>query len=110
MPAAADEETTNRFILENIIFDGGTTAAASAGNAAVAAYDPEETPSQYARTPVAYDQAVVQDTFMRDQVGLDLDGFPLDHEFPEDYAASRKRMSWTSTGAFVRDRGRQTSH
>ncbi|KAI5007875.1 hypothetical protein ZWY2020_008923 [Hordeum vulgare] len=22
---------------------------------------------------------------MRDQVGLDLDGFPLDHEFPEDY-------------------------
>uniref|UniRef100_M0X8N7 Uncharacterized protein n=1 Tax=Hordeum vulgare subsp. vulgare TaxID=112509 RepID=M0X8N7_HORVV len=22
---------------------------------------------------------------MRDQVGLDVDGFPLDHEFPEDY-------------------------
>ncbi|KAF7060123.1 hypothetical protein CFC21_066939 [Triticum aestivum] len=22
---------------------------------------------------------------MQDQVGLDLDGFPLDHEFPEDY-------------------------
>ncbi|XBI13126.1 hypothetical protein VPH35_139901 [Triticum aestivum] len=22
---------------------------------------------------------------MRDQVGIDLDGFPLDHEFPEDY-------------------------
>ncbi|KAI4990911.1 hypothetical protein ZWY2020_039282 [Hordeum vulgare] len=22
---------------------------------------------------------------MRNQVGLDLDGFPLDHEFPEDY-------------------------
>ncbi|KAE8801345.1 Lectin-domain containing receptor kinase A4.3 [Hordeum vulgare] len=22
---------------------------------------------------------------MRDQVGLDLDGFPLDHEFPDDY-------------------------
>ncbi|XBH93821.1 hypothetical protein VPH35_084684 [Triticum aestivum] len=22
---------------------------------------------------------------MRDQVGIDLDGFPLDHEFPDDY-------------------------
>ncbi|KAF7101160.1 hypothetical protein CFC21_102555 [Triticum aestivum] len=22
---------------------------------------------------------------MQDQIGLDLDGFPLDHEFPEDY-------------------------
>ncbi|KAE8800003.1 Phospholipid-transporting ATPase 1 [Hordeum vulgare] len=26
-----------------------------------------------------------QAAFMRDQVGLDLDDFPLDHEFPEDY-------------------------
>ena len=27
----------------------------------------------------------MHDAFMQDQVGLDLDGFPLDHEFPEDY-------------------------
>ncbi|KAE8806994.1 Lectin-domain containing receptor kinase A4.3 [Hordeum vulgare] len=26
-----------------------------------------------------------QAAFMRDQVGMDVDGFPLDHEFPEDY-------------------------
>ena len=27
----------------------------------------------------------MQDTFMQDQASLDLDGFLLDHEFPEDY-------------------------
>ncbi|KAM3329464.1 hypothetical protein ACQJBY_026491 [Aegilops geniculata] len=27
----------------------------------------------------------MHDAFMQDQIGLDLDGFPLDHEFPEDY-------------------------
>ncbi|XBH74997.1 hypothetical protein VPH35_101836 [Triticum aestivum] len=27
----------------------------------------------------------MHDAFMQDQVGLDLDGFPLDHEFLEDY-------------------------
>ncbi|XBI62224.1 hypothetical protein VPH35_042881 [Triticum aestivum] len=27
----------------------------------------------------------MQDAYMQDQVGLDLDGFPLDHEFSEDY-------------------------
>ena len=32
-----------------------------------------------------FDQAGMHDAFMQDQVGLDLDGFPLDHEFPEDY-------------------------
>ncbi|KAF7035074.1 hypothetical protein CFC21_046004 [Triticum aestivum] len=75
--------------MENIIFDGGATVAVSAGGAAAAAYDPEETQSQDDRTPfmlAAYDQATMQDAFMQDQVGLDLDGFPLDHEFLENYS------------------------
>ncbi|XBJ01339.1 hypothetical protein VPH35_021005 [Triticum aestivum] len=27
---------------------------------------------------------------MRDQVGVDLDGFPLDHEFPDDYGLEKE--------------------
>ena len=61
-----------------MIFEGGAQAAG---------FDPDETQSQDGRgtfTPSAgynEDQAAV----MHDQVGLDLDGFPLDHEFSEDY-------------------------
>ncbi|KAE8766872.1 Eyes absent-like protein 4 [Hordeum vulgare] len=72
MPAADDED-----YMQNLIFKGG---------ASVARYDPDETQSQDDRgafTPSTFDQD--QATFMRDQVGMDLDGFPLDHEFPEDY-------------------------
>ena len=84
MPAADNDETTNCF-MESIIFEGGTAAASGA---AAASYDPEKTQSQVGRglfTPTTYDQAGMRDAFMQDQVGLDLDGFPLDHEFPEDY-------------------------
>nr|XP_020182924.1 uncharacterized protein LOC109768584 [Aegilops tauschii subsp. strangulata] len=73
MPSAVDED-----YMQNLIFEGGAPGAG---------YDPDETQSQDDRgafTPVAgYDPD--QATFMRDQVGIDLDGFPLDHEFPEDY-------------------------
>ncbi|XBI40353.1 hypothetical protein VPH35_124950 [Triticum aestivum] len=73
MPSAVDED-----YMQNLIFEGGVPAAG---------YDPDETQSQDGRgafTPAAGyhpDQAA----FMRDQVGIDLDGFPLDHEFPGDY-------------------------
>ncbi|XP_037474357.1 uncharacterized protein LOC119350806 [Triticum dicoccoides] len=73
MPAAGDED-----YMQNLIFEGGASAAG---------YDPDETQSQDGRgafTPAAgYDHN--QAAFMRDQVGMDLDGFPLDHEFPDDY-------------------------
>ncbi|KAE8773863.1 Phospholipid-transporting ATPase 1 [Hordeum vulgare] len=55
---------------------------------AAAGYDPEETQSQDDRgsfMPSTYDQAGMHATFMQDQVGLDLDGFPLDDVFPDDY-------------------------
>ena len=61
-------------------------AVDAAGGADGAGYDPEETQSQDGQgpfTPSTFDQDQV--AFMHDQVGLDLDGFPLDHEFPEDY-------------------------
>ncbi|KAE8799750.1 Eyes absent-like protein 4 [Hordeum vulgare] len=72
MPAAGDED-----YMENLIFEDDTPAAG---------YDPDETQSQDGRgafTLSTFDQD--QAAFMRDQVGVDLDGFPLDHEFLEDY-------------------------
>ncbi|XP_020194007.1 uncharacterized protein [Aegilops tauschii subsp. strangulata] len=73
MPAAGEED-----YMQNLIFEGGAPAAG---------YDPDETQSQDSQgafTPTAgYDPD--QAAFMRDQVGMDLDGFPLDHEFPDDY-------------------------
>ncbi|KAE8807839.1 DNA repair protein rhp54 [Hordeum vulgare] len=66
MPAADD-------YMQNMIFEDGAQAAG---------FDPDETQSQDGR---GYNEDQV--AFMRDQVGvgLDLDNFPLDHEFPEDY-------------------------
>ncbi|SPT17049.1 unnamed protein product [Triticum aestivum] len=73
MPSAVDED-----YMQNLIFEGGAPGAG---------YDPDETQSQDghgAFTPAAgYDPD--QAAFMRDQAGIDLDGFPLEHEFPEDY-------------------------
>ncbi|KAE8816850.1 DNA repair protein rhp54 [Hordeum vulgare] len=59
--------------MQNMIFEGGAQAAG---------FDPDETQSQDGR---GYNEN--QAAFMRDQVGisLDLDGLPLNHEFPEDY-------------------------
>ncbi|XBH56215.1 hypothetical protein VPH35_078109 [Triticum aestivum] len=73
MSSAVDED-----YMQNLIFEGGAPGAG---------YDPDETQSQDGRgafTPAAgYD--LDQAAFMRDQIGIDLDGFLLDHEFPEDY-------------------------
>ncbi|XP_044335663.1 uncharacterized protein [Triticum aestivum] len=73
MPAAGDED-----YMQNLIFEGGAPAAG---------YDPDETQSQDGQgaftLSAGYDPD--QAAFMRDQVGMDLDGFPLDHEFSEDY-------------------------
>ncbi|KAE8798712.1 hypothetical protein D1007_25889 [Hordeum vulgare] len=66
MPAAGDDD-----YMQNMIFEGGAQAAG---------FDPDETQSQDDR---GYNED--QATFMHDQVDLDLDGFLLDHEFPEDY-------------------------
>ncbi|KAE8818555.1 Eyes absent-like protein 4 [Hordeum vulgare] len=66
MSAAANDD-----YMQNMIFEGGAQAAG---------FDPDETQSQDGR---GYNED--QAAFMRYQVGLDLDGFPLDHEFPEDY-------------------------
>ncbi|XBH97872.1 hypothetical protein VPH35_127481 [Triticum aestivum] len=56
-------------------------------SADAAGYDPDKTQSQDGRgaftSAAGYD--LDQAAFMRDQVGIDLDGFPLDHEFPDDY-------------------------
>ncbi|KAE8787371.1 DNA repair protein rhp54 [Hordeum vulgare] len=67
MPAAADD-----YYMQNMIFEAGAQAVG---------FDPDETQSQDGR---GYNED--QAAFMRDQVGvgLDLDGFPLDHEFPHD--------------------------
>ncbi|XP_037480496.1 uncharacterized protein LOC119357757 [Triticum dicoccoides] len=78
MPASGDDD-----YMQNIIFEGGTPAD---GGATGAGYNTDETQSQDGRgvfTPSTFDQD--QATFMHDQTGLDLDGFPLDHEFSEDY-------------------------
>ncbi|XBI18323.1 hypothetical protein VPH35_060129 [Triticum aestivum] len=73
MPAAGNED-----YMQNLVFKGGAPAAG---------YDPNETQSQDGRgafTPAAgYDPD--QAAFMPDQVGIDLDGFPLDQEFSDDY-------------------------
>ncbi|KAE8805316.1 DNA repair protein rhp54 [Hordeum vulgare] len=73
MPAAVDDETTNCF-LENMIFEGAPTTGA---------YDSDETQSQDGRAPFTQATNDLHDAFMQDQVGLD--GFSLDHKFPEDY-------------------------
>ncbi|KAF7004564.1 hypothetical protein CFC21_019776 [Triticum aestivum] len=73
MSSAVDED-----YMQNLNFEGGAPGAG---------YYPDETQSQDGRgafTPAAgYDPD--QAAFMHDQVGIDLDGFPLDHEFPNDY-------------------------
>ncbi|XP_037479830.1 uncharacterized protein LOC119356945 [Triticum dicoccoides] len=73
MSSAVDED-----YMQNLNFEGGAPGAG---------YYPDETQSQDGRgafTPSAgYDPD--QAAFMHDQVGIDLDGFPLDHEFPNDY-------------------------
>ncbi|KAE8821298.1 Eyes absent-like protein 4 [Hordeum vulgare] len=63
-----------------MIFEGGVPAV---GGYSAAAYDPDETQSQDDRAPFTQATNDPHDTFMQDQAGLD--GFPLDHEFPEDY-------------------------
>ncbi|XBI50124.1 hypothetical protein VPH35_113578 [Triticum aestivum] len=78
MPSAVDE-----YFMQNLIFEGGAPGAG---------YDPDGTQSQdgrWAFTPAAgYDPD--QAAFMRDQVGVDLDGFPLDHEFQDDYGLEKE--------------------
>ncbi|XP_044962067.1 uncharacterized protein LOC123413183 [Hordeum vulgare subsp. vulgare] len=72
MPAASDKD-----YMHNLIFEGGAPAAG---------YDPDGTQSQDSRgafTSSTFDQD--QAAFMCDQVGMDLDDFPLDYEFPKDY-------------------------
>ncbi|XBH54249.1 hypothetical protein VPH35_076592 [Triticum aestivum] len=74
MPASDNDD-----YMQNIIFEGGATTAR-------AGYGPDKTQSQDGRglfRPSTFDQDQV--AFMHDQVALDLDGFPLDHEFLEDY-------------------------
>ncbi|KAE8811984.1 Lectin-domain containing receptor kinase A4.3 [Hordeum vulgare] len=83
MPMTVDDKMTNCF-MQSILIEGDTAAASGA---VAAGYDPKETQSQAGRetfTPLTYDQAGMQTAFMQDQVSLKLDGFPLDHEFPED--------------------------
>ncbi|KAE8802780.1 DNA repair protein rhp54 [Hordeum vulgare] len=83
--AAARWAHGHRIPGQSIIFEGD---AAVVGGAVAASYDPEETQSQDVQgsfTSSTYDQAGMHAAFMQDQVGLDLDGFPLDHMFSEDY-------------------------
>ncbi|KAE8811841.1 Cysteine-rich receptor-like protein kinase 10 [Hordeum vulgare] len=78
MPAAGDDD-----YMQNMIFEGGAQAAG---------FDPNKTQSQDGRgaftPPAGYNEDHA--AFMRDQVGLDLDDFPLDHEFPEDYGVEEE--------------------
>ncbi|KAE8777411.1 hypothetical protein D1007_49814 [Hordeum vulgare] len=84
---AVHNERANRF-MQRIIFEG---VAAAVGGASMAAssYDPKETQSEDAQggpfMSLTYDQAGMQPTFMQDQVGLDMDGFPPGHVFSDDY-------------------------
>ncbi|XBH60481.1 hypothetical protein VPH35_115079 [Triticum aestivum] len=73
MPSATDDEN-----MQNLIFEGGAPAAG---------YEPDETQSQDGRGEftLTADCDPDQAAFMRDLVSIDLDGFPLDHEFPDDY-------------------------
>ncbi|KAE8795508.1 DNA repair protein rhp54 [Hordeum vulgare] len=73
IPTTVDNDTTNHF-LENMILEGAPAAGA---------YDPNGTQSQDGRAPFTQATNDLHDAFMQDQVGLD--GFPLNHEFPEDY-------------------------
>lgn len=41
--------------------------------------------------------------FMRDQVSIDLDGFPLDHEFPEDYGQKEEDECDIEGGPLFKD-------
>ncbi|KAE8799460.1 DNA repair protein rhp54 [Hordeum vulgare] len=84
MPTVVDDNTTNRF-LENMILKGGASAA---GAYSATVYDPDETQSQDDRAPFTQATNDQHEAFMQDQVGLD--GFPLDHEFPEDYDLEEK--------------------
>ncbi|KAE8774579.1 DNA repair protein rhp54 [Hordeum vulgare] len=71
--------------MQSIIFKGD---AAGVGGVTATGYEPEETQSQDCQgsfTSLTYDQAGMQDTFMQGQVGLDLDGFLVDHVFLDDY-------------------------
>ncbi|KAE8778262.1 DNA repair protein rhp54 [Hordeum vulgare] len=74
--------------MQSIIFEGD---AATVGGAAATAtgYDPEEIQSHDDRggpfTPSTYDQACMYSAFMQDQAGLNLDGFPIDYMFLDDY-------------------------
>ncbi|KAE8791588.1 DNA repair protein rhp54 [Hordeum vulgare] len=83
MPVAINNERANHFI-QSIIFEGALAVANGSG------YDLDETQSQDGCggpfTPLTYDQARMQLAFVQDQVGLDLDGFPPDHVFPDDYS------------------------
>ncbi|KAE8795517.1 DNA repair protein rhp54 [Hordeum vulgare] len=84
MPVAVEDEWANRF-MQSIIFEGDATAASGA---AAAGYDPEETQSKEGQGMFmlwTYDQAGMQAAFMQDQVALNLDDFPLDNVFPDDY-------------------------
>ncbi|KAE8808734.1 DNA repair protein rhp54 [Hordeum vulgare] len=77
MPTTNDD-TTNRFIIENIIFEGVAGAAP---------FDPEETQSQDGRIPFmadTFDHGGMDDPFVQGQDGIG-STFPVDHEFPKDY-------------------------
>ncbi|KAE8792509.1 putative serine/threonine-protein kinase [Hordeum vulgare] len=73
MSTAGDDD-----YMQNMIFEGGAQAPG---------FDPDETESQDGRgafaSPIGYNEDQV--ALIRDQVSLDLDDFPLDHQFPEDY-------------------------
>ncbi|KAE8796347.1 DNA repair protein rhp54 [Hordeum vulgare] len=86
MVAIDEDARTNRFIIENIIFEGSVGVSAFVGGAGAAAFDLDETPSQDDRPlfmPAAFDQASMDDPFMQNQVDMG-SIFPLDHEFLED--------------------------
>ncbi|KAE8770060.1 DNA repair protein rhp54 [Hordeum vulgare] len=68
MPAAGDED-----YMQNLIFEGGAPAAG---------YNPDETQSRYIIMP---SDIYAYWGIAQPQVGMDVDGFPLDHEFPDDY-------------------------
>ncbi|KAE8777027.1 DNA repair protein rhp54 [Hordeum vulgare] len=79
MPTDVDDDMSNRF-LESMIFEGGAPAARAYS---AVAYDPDETQNQDGRASFTQATNDLHDAFMQDPVVLD--GFPLDHEFPEDY-------------------------
>ncbi|KAE8775492.1 Lectin-domain containing receptor kinase A4.3 [Hordeum vulgare] len=73
-----DDNAANRFIINNMIFEGGVGDAP---------FDPGETQSQDGRKTFMRDPFVhggTADPFMQGQDGMGT--FPTDHEFPEDYS------------------------